>query len=207
MLDVPVQPFASTSAAAASSCSVPDGVPRIVKLVPPLFTEAMRSRHKAGIVDVTVSLDSNGTVVRAVVSRSAGDALLDGATYAAAIASTYAPEVKGCRYLTGDYVFRARYRADPTAASGHPAVQSAPTEAPPFPPQPQATPAPLTLPADAGDIETTVSPAGLATAYPAHRGIPSGENPLPPRPVRVVPGTILPRPAAPTPGPSATPSP
>jgi TonB family protein len=115
-------------AAAASSCTVPDSEPHIVKLVPPLYSEAMRERGKTGIVDVTVSLNPDGGIAKAVVTRSAGDDLLDAATYTAATATTYAPEVKGCRYLAGSYIFRARYRAAPAlpvASAPHP-LETAP---------------------------------------------------------------------------------
>jgi len=202
------------SSSAAETCSVPDGAPRITKLVPPIYSDAMRAEHRAGVVDVAVYLESNGTVAKAVVTRSSGDALLDGATYAAAIASTYAPEVKNCTYLAGSYVFRARYKADPVASGARPtAPPNSPDDPPPFAPQPPAPPAPLALPLDSDDVITTYSPSNFATPAP-DRGADRGAQPLLLRPVRPLPGAT---PAAPgkaplaripaTPAPSPAPTP
>jgi TonB family protein len=186
MWDSPDRAVPASASAASESCSVPDGAPRITRLVPPIYSEAIRAEHRAGVVDVTVYLESDGTVAKAVVSRSSGDALLDGATYAAAIASTYAPEVKNCTYLAGSYVFRARYKADPVASDAHPATPpNVPAEPPPFPPQP-AAPAALPLPLDSDDVITTYSPSSFATAAPG-RGADRSAYPQLLRPVRPLP--------------------
>ena len=133
---------AITAPAQSSTCTVADSASRIDHLSQPVYSEAMKARHKAGIVDVTVSLEPNGTISRAVVTQSSGDELLDAATYAAATATTYVPEVRGCTYLAGSYIFRARYRALPStgptnAPAGPPAFAPAPVRT--FGPVPYAS--------------------------------------------------------------------
>ena len=215
MLDSPARPVPAAVAADQSSCSVPDSEPRITKLVPPQYSDAMRAAHKAGLVDVSVYLESDGSVSKAVVTRTSGNAMLDGATYAAAIASTYAPEVRGCTYLAGSYVFRARYKADPVASNAHPTPPpSIADERPPFAPIPAGTPAAVTIPADLNDVLTTYSPSSLLTPAP-ERGADRVAAPTQLHPIRAIPlptagnsGGKAPAVAVPAPAvPSAAPSP
>ncbi len=137
-------PASSASAAAPGSCSVPDSEARIDRLVLPTYTEAMKQRHKAGVVDVAVYLQPNGSIEKALVTHSSGDALLDAATYAAAMQTTYTPEVRGCTYLAGSYDFRARYRAYPSSGPA-----STPTGPPAFAPLPEKTFGPVPYASDA----------------------------------------------------------
>ena len=159
----------------SGSCTVTDSEPRIDRLSAPVYTEAMKERHKAGVVDVDVSLLPNGSIAKAVVVKSSGDDLLDAATYQAAMATTYLPEVRGCTYLAGSYIFRARYRVAPSAGSGAatPVPAGPPAFAPipvkSFGPVPYATgtaadsPAPVPAASPSAPVAATPTPSPSAT--------------------------------------------
>jgi TonB family protein len=166
VLDSPARSVPAATASASGTCTVPDSDPKVARLVAPVLSEAMRARNKAGVVDVSVFLGSDGSIAKAVVSRSSGDDLLDAATYAAATATTYEPEVKNCAYLSGTYIFRARFRAEPRAATGAPAAA---TEPPPFAPQTPPTPVASLPPPAAPSPGPAPSPAPSPVATPTAR--------------------------------------
>jgi TonB family protein len=144
-----------------SSCTEPDSEARIDHLSAPIYTEAMKDRHKAGVVDVDVELLPNGAISKAVVVKSSGDDLLDAATYQAAISTTYVPAVRGCTYLAGSYIFRARYRVAPSAAKGVPVAEGRPA----FSPIPVKSFGPV--PYAPGALEAAASPAPSAPPSPS----------------------------------------
>jgi TonB family protein len=156
-------PAAATAAPVSSSCTEPDSEARIEHLTAPIYTEAMKERHKGGIVDVDVELLPNGTIAKAVVVKSSGDELLDAATYQAAISTTYVPAVHGCTYMAGSYIFRARYRVAPSApkAPAVPIVAGPPAFAPA--PVPSFGPVPYAP----GAIEAAATPAPSAPPSPS----------------------------------------
>ena len=148
------QPAATASPAAASTespspvasaaaCDVPNARPRVLQLVKPTYTRYMEENHKAGVVDVLVYIDDHGIVVKAEIYHSAGDVYLDGATYDAAVATKYAPEIKNCVPVAGKYIYRTRYSATPLATPSAsptaplPAASAEPTPAvfPTLPPR------------------------------------------------------------------------
>jgi TonB family protein len=152
---------ATAAPVSSSSCTVPDSEARIDHLSAPIYTEAMKDRHKAGIVDVDVQLLPNGSIAKAVVVKSSGDELLDAATYQAAISTTYIPEVRGCTYLAGSYIFRARYRVAPSAEKATPIAAGPPA----FAPIPMKSFGPV--PYAPGAIEAAASPAPSASPVPS----------------------------------------
>jgi TonB family protein len=89
------------------------------------LTLAEGAPHKSGIVDVKVYITHDGSVLKAVIVRSSGDAFLDGATYDAAVATVYVAEIRDCESVGGAYIYRARYNADPA-----PEASPSPTPAP-----------------------------------------------------------------------------
>jgi len=161
-VSAPAPAFATAAPSSSGSCTVPDSEARIDHLAAPLYTEAMKQRHKAGIVDVDVELLPNGAIAKAVVVKSSGDDLLDAATYQAAITTTYIPEVRGCTYLAGSYIFRARYRVAPS--TGAPAVPIA-AGPPAFSPIPVKSFGPV--PYAPGALGAAVSPAPSAPPAPS----------------------------------------
>jgi TonB family protein len=225
-IDLPPPVPAASAAAAADSCSVSDSDPRIDRLVAPVYTEAMHERNKAGVVDVSIDLRPDGTIAKATITLSSGDALLDGATYNAALATTYRPAVRNCQYIAGSYIFRARYRSAPTAPAGGdghaepdtpgpfapaaplaaptPAPGTAKGAAPPAPaPSPAASPAPAPSPAPAAPVPTpapSAPPSPAPSPAPAPGSAAAGTAP--------VPGSATPAPgAAPSSAPAAAAAP
>jgi TonB family protein len=162
-VSAPAPAFATAAPIPSGSCTVPDSEARIDHLAAPLYTEAMKQRHKAGTVDVDVELLPNGAIAKAVVVKSSGDDLLDAATYQAAITTTYIPEVRGCTYLAGSYIFRARYRVAPSSGTA-PAVPIA-AGPPAFPPIPVKSFGPV--PYAPGAIGAAASPAPITSPSPS----------------------------------------
>jgi TonB family protein len=152
---------ATAAPVSSSSCTQPDSEARIDHLSAPIYTEAMKDRHKAGVVDVDVELLPNGSIAKAVVVKSSGDELLDAATYDAAISTTYVPAIRGCTYLAGSYIFRARYRVAPSAAKAVPIVAGPPA----FSPIPVKSFGPV--PYAPGALEAAASPAPTSSPSPA----------------------------------------
>jgi Gram-negative bacterial TonB protein C-terminal len=115
------------SASPAAACARPNTPARVVRLVRPVGAEKyLEGKHTSGITDVKVYLGADGAVVKAVIARSSGDAFLDGATYDAALATKYAPEVRDCREVAGAYIYRTRYNGVPLET---PAASPAPAPA------------------------------------------------------------------------------
>jgi TonB family protein len=213
-IDLPPPVPAASAAAAADSCSVSDSDPRIDRLVAPVYTEAMHERNKAGVVDVSIDLRPDGTIAKATITLSSGDALLDGATYNAALATTYRPAVRNCQYIAGSYIFRARYRSAPTAPAGGdghaepdtpgPFAPAAPLAAPtpaPGTAKGAAPPAPAPSPAPAAPVPTPAPSTAAVAATPAPSAPPSPA----PAPGSAAAGTA-PVPGSATPAPGAAPS-
>jgi len=116
------------------SCAKPNAPAHVLTLVRPVGAEQYLSEHhKAGVVDVKVYLSADGTVSKAVIVRSSGDPYLDGATYDAAVATTYVAEIRDCLAVSGAYIYRTRYSNAP--------VPPPPTAAPTSIPPPPAVPA------------------------------------------------------------------
>jgi TonB family protein len=152
----------------ATSCpSAPASVAVLVR--PTSAQKYLQANHKSGVVDVKVYLDRDGSVTKAVIVRSSGDSFLDGATYDAAVATTYTPETRDCETVAGAYIYRAKYNAGPVPSdSPAPALTPAPTPTPA--PTAAVTSVPTTYPTTvATTIATTVPtmvPTTVATMVP-----------------------------------------
>ena len=100
--------------ATTQSCARPNAPPRIVHLVRPIGARPyLETYHKPGIVDVQITLDETGAVTKALIVHSSGDPILDGASYDAATATTYAPEIRDCEAVSGAYIYRVKYNQPP----------------------------------------------------------------------------------------------
>lgn len=91
------------------SCANPNVEAHAIDAVSPDTPQAAQEAGAIGTVQVEVSLAASGAVTSVAVLRSAGFAPLDNAALRAARQSTYAPEVRDCRPVAGDYVFRADF--------------------------------------------------------------------------------------------------
>jgi TonB family protein len=166
---------------ATASCAAPNVPPRVITLVRPIGAERyIEINRKGGTVDVKVYLARDGSVEKAVIVHSSGDAFLDGATYDAAVATTYAAEIRDCEGVSGAYIYRTKYNSEPVPqASATPATSSAPTPGPAAPtpmahalltPAPlrtaPATPAPTPVPTPQPIPATTLVPTTVATTVP-----------------------------------------
>jgi TonB family protein len=111
-----------SASATAVTCAQPNAPARVIKLVRPVGTaQYLETSRKTGVVDVRVYLERDGKVIKAVIVRSAGDPFLDGATYDAAVATTYGAEVRDCETIPGAYIYRTKYVNTPTST---PAAES-----------------------------------------------------------------------------------
>lgn len=91
------------------SCANPNVEAHAIDAISPDTPRAAQEAGAIGTVQVEVSLAASGAVTSVAVLRSAGFAPLDDAALRAARQSTYAPEVRDCRPVAGDYVFRADF--------------------------------------------------------------------------------------------------
>ena len=127
MIDAPA-PVASSPSPVASACP-PNAPAHVVKLVRPAYDAYMRRNASEGLVDILVTLRADGSIGSAVVARSTGDAYLDGAAYDAAIATTYAAEIRDCATIAGKYVYRTHYSSG-SPATAAPVPSSGPSPSP-----------------------------------------------------------------------------
>lgn len=97
------------SAPPTPACANPDVAAHAIDAISPDTPLAAQEAGVLGSVQVEVSLDASGVVTSVAVLHSAGFAPLDDAALRAARQSTYAPEVRDCRPVSGNYVFRADF--------------------------------------------------------------------------------------------------
>ncbi len=94
----------ATTSTAGTKCNHPASV--VTPAVPAIPT----SFHANGYATALVSLDQNGNVLGVKIAHSSGYAVLDNATRTAALKSTYAPAVKQCKPVAGQYLFKVKAR-------------------------------------------------------------------------------------------------
>ena len=113
---------APSASATAATCAQPNAPARVVRLVRPAgIAKYLADNQRTGVVDIKVYLERDGKVIKAVIVRSAGAPFLDGATYDAAVATIYSPEVRDCETIPGAYIYRTKYVSAPTST---PAAQT-----------------------------------------------------------------------------------
>jgi protein TonB len=91
------------------ACPVPNADPVAVNAVQADYPDIARQQGAEGTAQIQVTLDASGSVTKAVVYKSTGNASLDQAAIAAAKASKYTPEIVNCVKTGGNYLFRADF--------------------------------------------------------------------------------------------------
>jgi Gram-negative bacterial TonB protein C-terminal len=90
------------------ACPQRYAAPKTLHAAEPRTPEIAMQQNIGGIVDVVVTLDDRGQPTNAVVENSPS-AILNYASTAAALHSTYSPEIFRCRTVRGAYVFSVSY--------------------------------------------------------------------------------------------------
>lgn len=78
---------------------------------PPALSPDLRAQAVSGTAAITVQLDAHAKVRSARVTRSTGNAALDGVVLAMAQAATYTPSYRACVAVAGSYDFRVKFVA------------------------------------------------------------------------------------------------
>ena len=86
-----------------------DSAAAIDHIVEPEYPDEAREASAVGTAIVEVDLDSQGKVTDSSVTTSTGNDALDDAALKAAQQTTYLPEIKACKGLSGHYQFRADF--------------------------------------------------------------------------------------------------
>jgi protein TonB len=105
----PASPAPIPTPTARPACAVPNAVARMVQPVELEYPESARQQGIVGSVDVVVTLDAAGAVLKTAVFKSAHNSALDLAATNAARASKYAAEIVDCKPTGGSYLFHADF--------------------------------------------------------------------------------------------------
>ncbi len=120
-VDALIAPFGTTLQALTAPPALPETCPQqteahVVRARHPHYPAAARVVRQGGRVLVKVELDEDGDVKRATIYR---DTLSDGAaadslreaSLVAAATSLFAPEIQGCKPVSGSYLFASEFKA------------------------------------------------------------------------------------------------
>ncbi len=94
--------------ATTALCFAPNKEAQVDRIVPILAVRGARSAF-ADKVEVRVTVDARGQMIREVLAHSAGDAAVDQAAMAWARTATYMPKMMNCRPVSGTYDLQANY--------------------------------------------------------------------------------------------------
>lgn len=97
---------AGLSGAVVFGCASPDQPPGAVKLAPVDWEPAREIGLAARTVEAIVTVNSKGDVIGVQLPKSTGDKQLDRAVMKAARQSTYTPQIKDCRPVTGSLLVK-----------------------------------------------------------------------------------------------------
>ena len=100
-------PAATTAPSPAPVCFrevVTNGEPATVD-----FPAGARNFSHTVTTLVTVNVDETGLITLLTITKSSGDAYLDGAALKAAHDTNYLPKIVNCKSVPGTYVFRADF--------------------------------------------------------------------------------------------------
>lgn len=93
-------------------CAQPNSGAAIVASPPPAdIPVAARTDGTSGIALVKVQLDDTGAITTAAVSQSTGNPALDDVAVTMAKGARYAPALKDCKPIAGDYTFSVKFVA------------------------------------------------------------------------------------------------
>ena len=106
---------ASTPVAAATTgnaCVRPNAGPAIVaSAAPPEIAPDTRAEGTSGIALVKVQLDATGNITTAAVAQSTGNSSLDLVAVTMARDARYAPALRDCKPVAGDYTYSVKFVA------------------------------------------------------------------------------------------------
>jgi len=100
---------------AARACPEPNRDATITKVQQPDYPRSARGLGYV-TVQIEVTVDASGNLDRVRVYKSSGNQAIDDAALQAASRSKYAPKVINCEAVTGDYLFRADFAPNTSAA-------------------------------------------------------------------------------------------
>jgi len=100
----------------AGGCLKSNAVAAVLATPPPPEVSAQARRDaSAGVAQVRVQLNEHGDVVEAAIASSSGNAQLDDVAVGLAKASTYTPDVVGCKKVAATYTYRVRFEPATTS--------------------------------------------------------------------------------------------
>jgi len=82
---------------------------------PPDIPDDARRAGAAGVAQIHVQLDANGSIVDAAVLSSSGNSQLDQIAVNLAKSSTYSPAISGCKKVASTYTYRVRFEPATTS--------------------------------------------------------------------------------------------
>ena len=101
-------PLGADVAVAASPCVSPSNLATHVKILNPVAPDIPKSAFRPNTAaNVLVTVSPEGRPINAKVVLSSGSAGMDSAVVKAALASTYSPAMNACKFVTGQYLFKA----------------------------------------------------------------------------------------------------
>jgi TonB family protein len=105
-----MSPVPSATPAGESSCTRPDTPVTLLQAESPDLPAAARDLGPGPIkVQVLVTVDASGNVVKTGISKSSTNFAVDQAAVRAARKSKYAPKLVNCQPVQGDYLFEASF--------------------------------------------------------------------------------------------------
>lgn len=104
----PAVGLANPAAIEPIACAQPYAAAKTLQAAEPRTPEIAMQQSISGIVDLLVTLNDRGEATKATVLNSPS-AILNNASIAAAVHSTYSPEIFRCRSVPSTYVFTVSY--------------------------------------------------------------------------------------------------
>lgn len=100
------------AATTGNACTRPNAGPAIVaSAAPPEIAPDTRAEGTSGIALVKVQLDATGNITTAAVAQSTGNSSLDLVAVAMARDARYAPALRDCKPVAGDYTYSVKFVA------------------------------------------------------------------------------------------------
>lgn len=103
-------PVAMPTPTARPACSAPDVQAKAIVTQSPIVPDDARPGGFTGTAKVKVDLDASGNVIHTSIYESTGSMELDRAAIDAAQQSRYAPEERGCKNVSGSYLFTVDFQ-------------------------------------------------------------------------------------------------
>jgi|SRR5579862_7507217 len=104
--------FAGLSCKVAVACTTPNKSARVISLAPVDWAPAKELELGPWTLRAKVTIDANGHVIGVQLPKSSGDKRFDQAVMQAARQSTYTPQIKACKAITGMLLVMFIWRED-----------------------------------------------------------------------------------------------